>query len=417
MRIAWSSLIAVMTGQWLATSAGLRQDVYVWQRAWTEPARQAVAEHGAAFTQVVVLKAEVTWKAGQPQAVQVPVDYQALAQLKRSIGIALRIGPYSGSFDKTNSAARYLADLAQKLVFETKAAGIEPAELQLDFDCAASRLEGYRAWVEIVRQRVRPTPLTITALPAWLDRDGFKALAQATDGYVLQVHSLERPRSFDATFTLCDPSAAKRAVAKGSAIGVPFRVALPTYGYVLAFGSHGDFLSLSAEGPQKRWPSDARLREVRADPLEMGRLVHEWSPNPPVWLQGIIWYRLPVQGDILNWRWPTLSAIVQARIPRKSVRAKSHRVEAGLTEISLVNDGELDISSRLAVQTRWRGARLLAGDGLCGFELAGREISSARFETGMQSHRLAAGDEQVIGWLRLTEDREVEIELEELAGR
>jgi hypothetical protein len=83
----------------------------------------------------------------------------------------------------------------------------------------------------------------------------------------------------------------------------------------------------------------------------------------------------------------------------------------------LVNDGELDISSRLAVQTRWRGARLVAGDGLRGFEFAGREVSSARFETGPQPSRLPAGEQQVIGWLRLSEDREVQVELQEIDGR
>jgi hypothetical protein len=96
---------------------------------------------------------------------------------------------------------------------------------------------------------------------------------------------------------------------------------------------------------------------------------------------------------------------------------ESHRVEPGLIEISLVNDGELDLSSRLAIKTRWSGARFTAGDGLRGFALAEQEVSSARFETGVRPHRLPAGEKYVIGWLRLTEDREVQVELEELDGR
>jgi hypothetical protein len=119
----------------------------------------------------------------------------------------------------------------------------------------------------------------------------------------------------------------------------------------------------------------------------------------------------------LNWRWPTFSAILQSRIPRKSVRVETHRVEPGLTEVRLVNDGEIDISSRLAVQTRWQDTRLVAGDGLHGFELAERGLSSARFETGQQHYRLPAGEKQVVGWLRLSEDREVQVEIEESVGR
>jgi hypothetical protein len=149
----------------------------------------------------------------------------------------------------------------------------------------------------------------------------------------------------------------------------------------------------------------------------MAQLVQEWSRESPSLLKGIIWYRFPVAGDVFNWRWPTFEAIVQMRIPRKSVRVDSHRVEPGLTEISLVNDGEVDISSRVAVQTRWTGARLMAGDGIHGFEIKDRGASSVRFETGAQPNRLSAGEKQVIGWLRLSDDREVQLEMEQLDGR
>ncbi len=414
----WLSIVlGLLPADLCARDAALSQEVYVWQRAWNEPVRRAVVERGEAFARIVVLNAEVTWHEGKPELAKVQVDYAALAQTHRPIGLALRIGPYSGVFGSTDPAATYLADLAEKLILEARAAGVAPGELQLDFDCAASKLEGYRKWVEWIREKVAPVPVVITALPSWLDQPAFKPLVQAADGYVLQVHSLERPTRFDAFFTLCDPSAARRAVAKAARIGSPFRVALPTYGYSVAFDGHGRFLGISAEGPAKRWPADARLKEVRTDPQQMAQLRQEWASHPPAGLKGILWYRLPVPGDTLNWRWPTLAAILEARTPRKSVRVASRRVESGLVEISLVNDGELDISSRLAVQTRWRGARLVAGDGLHGFEMADRSVDSARFETGARLYRLPAGERQVIGWLRLSEDREVRVEMEERDGR
>jgi hypothetical protein len=395
--------------------AGLHQQAYVWQRAWTEPVRQAVVAHGSAFERLIVLKAEVSWHGDKPQLVQVPIDYPTLVKTKRPIGLALRIGPYAGSFDRTAPSATYLADLAGKLVAEAKSTGLAPIEMQLDFDCASSKLGGYRIWVEVIRKRIAPVPLVITTLPSWLEQPTFKTLVSAADSYVLQVHSLERPKSFDATYSLCEPEVARRAVDKAAQVGVPFRVALPTYGYVIAFDQNGRFVGLSAEGTAKSWPANVRLKEIRANPLEMAEVVQGWSSNSPRSLESIIWYRLPVAGDILNWRWPTLSAILESRFPRKSVRAESYRVEPGLTEIKLVNDGELDISSRLAVQTRWSGARLVAGDGLRGFEMTEQTSSSARFNTGVQPHRLPAGDSYVIGWLRLSEDREVQVEMEEMA--
>lgn len=409
--------MALTLGTAKAGAELLSHDVYVWQRTWSPAVEAASAEHSTAFRSVVILKAEVTWKGEKPQLTQVPLDYRALIKIKRPVGFALRIGPYSGSFAAEAAPSLYLADLSEKIVRDAKTGGLDLSELQLDFDCAASKLSGYREWVEVIARRIHPTRLVITVLPSWLDEVEFRGLARSAGSYVLQVHSLERPRNINDPFTLCDPTSARRAVQQAAALGVPFRVALPTYGYVLAFDVSGAFLGLSAEGPQKQWPADARLREVRSDPLEMAKLVQDWSARVPPLLQGVIWYRFPVETDTLNWRWPTLSAIVEARLPRKSVRVKAHRVEAGLTEISLVNDGELDISSRLAVQTRWHGARLLAGDGLRGFELADQTLSSARLQTTTQPWRLPAGDELVIGWLRLSEDREVELEVEEFEGR
>jgi hypothetical protein len=185
----------------------------------------------------------------------------------------------------------------------------------------------------------------------------------------------------------------------------------------MAFDVNGRFIGLSAEGPAKAWPAEARVKEVRADPLEIAHLVQEWSSNTPPALKAVVWYRLPVAGDTLNWRWPTFSTILESRIPRKSVRVEAHRVETGLIEIGLVNDGELDISSRLAVKARWSGARLVAGDGLHGFQMADRDFSSAKFGTGGRPYRLPAGEQQVIGWLRLDQDREVRVEIDDLDAR
>jgi len=96
---------------------------------------------------------------------------------------------------------------------------------------------------------------------------------------------------------------------------------------------------------------------------------------------------------------------------RERFHAVARRVESGLVEISLVNDGELDISSRLAVEARWSDARLVAGDGLRGFELAEQNVSAAKFQNQLSQFRLPAGEKQIIGWLRLDQDREVQVEV------
>jgi hypothetical protein len=144
----------------------------------------------------------------------------------------------------------------------------------------------------------------------------------------------------------------------------------------------------------------------------MARLVQGWDTNRPSELRGVIWYRLPTTVDNLNWRWPTLGAIVASRLPRERIRAETRQVETRLVEINLVNDGELDSSSRLAVEVRWSDARLVAGDGLGGFTLADRNgPSTATFQTRSQSLRLPAGERLKAGWLRFDRDCEVQVEL------
>jgi hypothetical protein len=207
---------------------------------------------------------------------------------------------------------------------------------------------------------------------------------------------------------------ANRAVERAGRIGVPFRVALPTYGYLLAFDAVGKFLGLSAEGPRPNWPTNAQLREVYSDPIELATLVRQWTASRPAALRGVIWYRLPTIVDNFNWRWPTLGAILDSRVPREVLRVSARRVESGLVEINLANEGELDVSSRLAVEVRWRNARLVAGDALRDFELADRSASAASIQTRSQPSRIRAGESLVLGWLRFDQDCEVRCELKKL---
>jgi len=403
----------LLAGKVFSAGAGgmLPQAVYVWQRAWTPPVVTAVAGRAANFSETVVLAAEVTWKKPGPQVVRVAVDWGTLGKLHQPVGLALRVGPYHGALAADTASVRWLADLAGSLVAEARAQGVEPAEVEIDYDCATAKLDDYRRWLAVVQHALAPLPVTITALPAWLESPDFAGLAAGATNYVLQVHSLEKPVSVDRPFTLCDPAAARRAVARAGELGVPFRVALPTYSYLVAFGADGKFAGLSAEAGKVDWPAGTTVRTMAADPVAMSGLVQNWTTNRPAALRGVVWYRLPVAVDNLNWRWPTLCAIVETRPLREHVFARARRVEAGLVEISLVNDGDLDISSRLAVSVRWSAARLLAGDGLRDFELAEPDASAAKINSPAKSFRLPAGESETVGWLRFDHECEVQLEV------
>jgi len=386
----------------------LPHDAYVWQRSWNEQVVDAVLQRGTNFTGLIALQAEVTWRSGRPVATRVPLQFDALLASGSRVGLAMRVGVFNGPFVADDERGRFLTQLARSLVTEVQTNRISVSELQIDFDCAASKLDGYRAWVEAMRQAIKPTPLTITALPSWLKQPAMKRLVAATDGYVLQVHSLERPKSADAAFSLCDPEQAQQAVERAARLGVPFRVALPTYGYVLAFDPAGNFIGLSAEGPARNWPTGSVLREVRAQPEAMARLVREWTRDRPKALRGAIWYRLPVAGDRLNWSWPTLVSVIAGKTPAAKLRHELRNPQPGLSEIDLRNDGDGDYEGPVQLKVRWSGARLIASDGWQGIEATDDGPNALHFES--RKIRLPAGESRSIGWLRL--DKKVEVQIE-----
>jgi len=396
-------------------SGGMTQDVYIWQRVWAEPVRTAVTEYGKSFQALAVLGAQVSWDqnaaAGLPRVMRVGVDWAALQATGQPVAIAIRVNEYRGNYDfeKPGSshagAGQTLAELAASLLEEARERGVAVVEVQIDFDAAESKLLAYRAWVEAIGQRISPVAVGITVLPSWLDAPGFEALARSTGsaGYVLQVHSFEKP-ALGEKMTLCDPQAARAAVEKAGKIGAPFRVALPTYGYLVAFDGGGKFIGLSAEGQRAHWPAGAMVREVRAEPAEIAPLVSGWMQDRPAAMTGLIWYRLPIERDAMNWRWPTLAAVMQGRSPIGDLKAAVTAEEPGVRRVELINHGEgearLDgtvfVSSRSGVE---------AADGLGGFAVTWGE-AEARFAPIGRGRRLAAGERVTVGWLRVKDATE-----------
>jgi hypothetical protein len=390
-----------------------RQDAYIWQRRWTDSHAKSLDQAEGKLNTVVALAAEIEWKAGEPRAVRVNIPYDTLRGENFAFGLALRIGPYSGPFDSSGPITTAICDLAQSLVKKATDAGVKVSELQIDFDCAESKLDGYRTWIDALHARLGSLPIVITSLPSWLDSKAMARLVEATDGFILQVHSLERPKSSTAKFTLCDPVAAKRAVEKAGRLPAPFRVALPTYGYLVAFDSSGKYLGLSAEGPSRSWPADAVVKTVSADASQMAQLVQGWTKERPSNMAGVIWYRLPIDEDRLNWRWPTLAAVMSGRSPQPQLHAEVRHPERGLVEVDLVNAGDADASLDSAkVQLDWSDGRVLASDTSDGFQPVSGDSQQSLLmavEPGAAQlpPRIGAGDRKTIGWIRLDREQEV----------
>jgi Protein of unknown function (DUF3142) len=385
------------------------QEVYVWQRQFSPAVYQAIESVLNEASGVAILAAEVNWKADEPHLFRSTVDYAKLATLGRPVSLVLRIGPFSGSFAAEDKPALYLAALGLSLLKNARESGLEPAELQLDFDCATSKLAGYRSWIEVLRAASAPTKIIFTALPDWLRQDSFVALANAADGYVLQVHSLEKPAGPDEVFNLCDPERAWTWIQRAGRIGVPFRVALPTYGYRLAFDRAGKFIALEAEGVGRVWPEGTQVRTVRADAAGIVALARKLALSETAGCTGVIWFRLPVLGDQLNWDVTTLKVALRGNVPASRLEAEVNWTSPGLVEVSVVNRGEQDESLPSKIIAQWAdGGELQTGDGLGGYTPAFSEVRLSRVTLATApiaaGERIPPGRSRKIAWLRFSHE-------------
>jgi hypothetical protein len=324
------------------------QDAYVWQRDWSAAVRESVRSQGPEFRSLFVLAGEISWPTPEGRVTEIRPDYRAAAR-DGAVGIAVRIGPLPRSTRPGPAQERLIVDTATRASAAAGAAGVTVSEIHLDCDCAESKLADYTGWVNAVKTAAAPVPVVITALPAWLKSPVFPALARAAGGFVIQVHSLHQPTGPDDPMSICNAAEARRAVESASHIGVPFRIALPTYGYTVAFKPDRTFLALSAEGPSPGWPPGTILREMRSDPAEIAALVRDWTAAPPPNCAGIIWYRLPVAGDRMNWPPATLRAgpgrhpAVPLPVRRRRPRLGGGRADAR----RLGGPGEVPVRSRV----------------------------------------------------------------------
>jgi hypothetical protein len=386
-------------------SAPLTQEAYVWQHVQNAGVQNAISEHGSAFRQITVLAAELSWPSHDPaiapEITRIALKLPPPASCP-SLGIAIRVHAYHGSFATDSRATRQLVTLARELVRRIETSGHRVNEFQIDFDAGESQLDAYRSWLEALRSSLAPIPVSFTALPSWLDHRGdFNRLARAADGFILQVHSLSLPVSPEALAPLCEPSAAMRAIRLAARAGVPFRVALPTYGYEAAFDKSRRFLGVSADGSARIWPEGAVLRTVRADSTELANLVSNLKQQHPASLTGFIWYRLPVEGEKLNWPWPTLAAVMNGRPPVANLHVESAASpkDASLILVTLTNSGEADAFQLPRTALEWSGARQIAADALSGFSLDAETVGGARLSPPA-GFRLQPSASIPIGWLR-----------------
>ncbi len=136
--------------------------------------------------------------------------------------------------------------------------------------------------------------------------------------------------------------------------------------------------------------------EMIVSPEEVSALLRDLERNPPRSLAGIVWFRLPVAGDVRAWSPATWRAVVLGQPLRPRVEALAEKSDTpGMSNIVLINDGEVD--AELPVRIDLPPSCAIA-DGINGYTLAHREsgLSIERQQDGLiPGHR-----RRLIGWMR-----------------
>jgi hypothetical protein len=99
------------------------------------------------------------------------------------------------------------------------------------------------------------------------------------------------------------------------------------------------------------------------------------------------------------------------KIAHSDLRAEVRHPNPELVEIDLINAGTADSSLAVQVNLRWGKGRLVAADGLQGFDSGEAGSNAVEFRGRNDLPRLGPGERCNIGWVRLSKETEVQIEV------
>ncbi|MHC8356636.1 DUF3142 domain-containing protein [Pseudomonas sp. LB3P81] len=375
-------MVALLTGCERQDAPPLDQQLYVWQRQWTPAHVAALKDSHADFSTLRVLALQAFPRAGWSRA---RIDVALLKQDGRPLIAVIRLDGQLKSLDQNEITAQI-----RQVLSDWQGQGLILAGVEIDHDAGSARLPAYRKFLTDLRA-VLPTsmPLSITALPAWLDSPELPALLSTVDSSVLQVHAVSDPRR-----GLFDPDQARKWARVWSRItSKPFYLALPAYGVALLPQASGAPL-VESEVPFER---GGERRELLADPQQLRTLATELRNDPPANLAGLIWFRLPLPNDRRAWSLTTLGAVARGDVLDSRLTLKLS-AQDGLYDVSISNHGNLDNAWPERLTLAVQGCE--GADALAGYALQ-RSPDLLTF-TRLRDGRIPAGGQRAIGWARCT---------------
>lgn len=221
---------------------------------------------------------------------------------------------------------------------------------------------------------------SITALPSWASSPSLIDVARSVDEIVVQVHAVRAPTIFDANTAWRDLARFTRAIraSDGTSSTTPssrepspaLRVALPTYAAVV------------------------RDVEVSVDPDDVARFATKLRSARDTDLarvSGIVWFRLPVDGDEQTWSRATFARVVDGVVGTHDNRATIELVAHGDQRFDVVVS---NTTSTVVEMPRMRIAGDIGdADMVMGYRAAGPGTWDAPRRT------LARDERIVVGWI------------------
>ena len=305
--IAAPVAMCAQTGSFGGVDSGTN-GFYVWQRHWSDRVEAAVcSELDAGTHDVYVLGGELEYEGGTARWRGVEVPERIWRHPRVTAVLRLPV-----------QALDHPVNAAETIIFRARAIGIR--RVQLDADVPERMIARYAELVEGMRSRwpakAGTLELGATFLPCHLDLKDVRRVLAAIDEPVIQLHGIDVPTNRAAPWALMKRDTVFRALRAARALDGRFKMALPSYAYVLTFNADGTFRRLHAEGlPDDFDLPPGTIREIAAPDLD---LLHEIFTSPlrlPA-----IWFRLPVRG-IDRWclERETLSFLERGERPEASV--------------------------------------------------------------------------------------------------
>lgn len=361
----------------------LGNEAYVWQRQWTPALGDAVRTSGDVVQGWRVLAAELD---GRGQWHVVEPDAAVLLASGKPVTVVVRIEGQLAQWDAAD-----VIDRIQSVLAQWRGRGLRIAGVEIDHDCATSRLPAYARFLSPLRTALGESlRLSITVLPTWLDSADLDPLLAKVDEPVLQVHAVQSPRA-----GLFDPRQAHawmEAFARHT--HGPWRVALPAYGTRVSWDGQGRVASIESERPTL--VAGAEATELFADPLAIQGFVRALEADAPPRLAGIVWFRVPTEDDARAWSLATWRAVLSRQPLKVSLLAQVRSARgASLRDLVLINAGNADLPLPMLLQL---DATCGNADGIHGYALqrTPRGLFLQRTQRGM----LRAGRQLAVGWLR-----------------